>query len=62
MKTFAVAQEAIIVAYHALLNAKDRVQVILPIFEPLSLVAQGIGVRVDTINLIAVSAGWPVRT
>ncbi len=43
--TFAGAQEAIFVAYHALLKANDRLQVILPIYEPLALVAQGIGVR-----------------
>ncbi len=49
--TFAGAQEAIFVAYHALLNAQDRVQVILPIFEPLARVAQAIGARVDRVRL-----------
>lgn len=49
--TFAGAQEAIFTAYQALLKPGDRVQVILPIFEPLSLVAQGIGARVNAVAL-----------
>lgn len=49
--TFAGAQEAIFVAYHALLKANDRLRVILPIYEPLALVAQGIGVKVDSVTL-----------
>lgn len=56
--TFAGAQEAIFVAYHALLKASDRVQVILPIFEPLALVAQGIGAKVATLNLQLAEDGW----
>ena len=57
--TFAGAQEAIFVAYHALLQPGDRIQVILPIFEPLSLVAEGVGARVDTVELQAqADGGW----
>lgn len=57
--TFAGAQEAIFVAYHALLQANDRVQVILPIFEPLSLVAQGIGAKIDAVILqLTEAGGW----
>ena len=57
--TFAGAQEAIFVAYHALLKANDRVQVILPIFEPLFLVAEGLGAKIDTVKLdLAVEDGW----
>ncbi len=57
--TFAGAQEAIFVAYHALLKANDRVHVILPIFEPLSLVAQGVGARLDTVHLTPIEdGGW----
>lgn len=57
--TFAGAQEAIFVAYHALLKKNDRLQLILPIFEPLALVAQGIGVEIGTVALDASHAdGW----
>lgn len=55
--TFAGAQEAIFVACHALLHPGDRIQVILPLFEPLSLVAEGIGARVDAVELQAQAAG-----
>ena len=57
--TFAGAQEAIFVAYHALLSKNDRLHVILPIFEPLVLVARGIGVDIGTTALDCSQAdGW----
>lgn len=49
--TFAGAQEAIFVASHALLHPGDRIQVILPIFEPLSLVAEGLAARIETVEM-----------
>ena len=55
--TFAGAQEAIFVAYHALLKKNDRVQVILPIYEPLALVAQGIGAKIGTVSMENSQAG-----
>ena len=55
--TFAGAQEAIFVAYHALLKKDDWLQVILPIYEPLALVAQGIGVRIGTVSMENSQAG-----
>lgn len=49
--TFAGAQEAIFVVYHALLKAGDRVQTISPHFGPLQLVAQGLGANIDVQNM-----------
>jgi aspartate/methionine/tyrosine aminotransferase len=56
--TFAGAQEAIYATYHALLNAGDRVQVITPVFEPLSIVAEFIGARVNRVQMKSTDACW----
>ena len=45
--TFAGAQEAIFSVYHALLSPGDRLHVIRPLFEPLEIVAVGIGAQVS---------------
>lgn len=56
--TFCGAQEAIFVAYHALLSANDSVLCVDPIFPPLRLVPQGIGASVQSINLKEVANEW----
>lgn len=45
--TFAGAQEAIFVVYHALLSPGDLIQAISPHFGPLHLVAEGLGAKID---------------
>ena len=49
--TFSGAQEAIFATYHALLKPQDQVQVVLPIFEPLALIAESIGADVKSVSL-----------
>ncbi len=49
--TFAGAQEALFCAFHALLQAKDTVLVVLPIFEPLLKIPQSIGCNVCRLAL-----------
>ena len=56
--TFAGAQEAIFATYHALLNAGDKTQVITPVFEPLSLVAELIGAQVNKVQMQCADSGW----
>jgi len=55
---FAGALEAIYVAYHALLNAGDKVQVITPVFEPLAIVAGAIGAKVSPVNMQLAGENW----
>ena len=55
---FAGALEAIYVAFHALLKAGDRVQVITPVFEPLAIVPEAIGAQVNKIKMQAGTDGW----
>jgi aspartate/methionine/tyrosine aminotransferase len=56
--TFAGAQEAIYATYHALLNAGDITQVITPVFEPLSIVADLVGARVRKVSMKIADNGW----
>ncbi|MEQ9021481.1 MAG: aminotransferase class I/II-fold pyridoxal phosphate-dependent enzyme [Pseudomonadales bacterium] len=57
--TFAGAQEALFVSYHALLNKGDQIAVFTPYFEPLGLTARGIGARVRNIPMeYCETKGW----
>ena len=52
------AQEAIFIAYHALLAAGDRVQVITPAFEPLVIVPQAIGADIERVPMQLGKDAW----
>lgn len=56
--TFCGAQEAIFVAYHALLSASDSVLCVEPIYSPLRLVPEGIGATVHSVHLKNVLNEW----
>ena len=56
--TFAGAQEAIYATYHALLNAADKTQVITPVYEPLSIVAELIGAEVNKVPMKNADSSW----
>lgn len=56
--TFAGAQEVIYATYHALLNAGDKMQVITPVFEPLSIVADLIGAQINKVAMKSVESTW----
>jgi aspartate/methionine/tyrosine aminotransferase len=56
--TFAGAQEAIYATCHALLNPADHVQVITPLYEPLSIVAELIGAKVRKVAMQSTGSGW----
>ncbi len=56
--TFAGAQEAIYATYHAILNADDKAQVITPVYEPLAIVAELIGARVNKVAMNHSDSGW----
>lgn len=55
---FAGALEAMYVFYHALLEPGDRVQVITPIFEPLAILPQAMGARLELIPLQTEDNSW----
>ena len=46
------ALEAITIAYHAVLNPGDNVQIITPVFEPLAIVAESIGANLNRVALL----------
>ena len=55
---FAGAMEAIYVFNHALLQAGDRVQVVTPIYEPLTILAEAIGAHVKRIKMQLTAQRW----
>jgi len=55
---FAGALEAIYVAHHALLQPADRVQVVTPIYEPLTILAEAIGAEVKRLKMQLTARQW----
>lgn len=55
---FAGAMEAIYVANHALLQVGDRMQVVTPIYEPLTILAEAIGAEVTRLKMQLTARQW----